>query len=30
VIGIARKGNAHELQRHGAHVVMNDLGELVD
>ena len=30
VIGIARKGNAEELQRHGAHVVVNDLGELVD
>jgi beta-phosphoglucomutase family hydrolase len=30
VIGIARKGNAEELQRHGAHLVVNDLGELVD
>ena len=30
VIGIARKGNAAELQHHGAHVVVNDLGELVD
>jgi beta-phosphoglucomutase family hydrolase len=30
VIGIARKGNAEELQHHGAHVVVNDLGELVD
>jgi beta-phosphoglucomutase family hydrolase len=30
VIGVARKGNAEELQRHGAHLVMNDLGELVD
>jgi len=30
VIGVARKGNAEELQRHGAHVVVNDLGELVE
>jgi HAD superfamily hydrolase (TIGR01509 family) len=30
VIGIARKGNAEELKHHGAHVVVNDLGELVD
>jgi HAD superfamily hydrolase (TIGR01509 family) len=30
MIGIARKGNADELQHHGAHVVVNDLGELVD
>jgi beta-phosphoglucomutase family hydrolase len=30
VIGIARKGNADELKRHGAHLVVNDLGELVD
>ena len=30
VIGIARKGNAEELQHHGAHVVVTDLGELVD
>ncbi len=30
VIGVARKGNAEELQRHGAHLVVNDLGELVD
>jgi len=30
VIGIARKGNAEELRRHGAHLVVNDLGELVD
>ena len=30
VIGVARKGNAEELRRHGAHLVMNDLGELVD
>jgi beta-phosphoglucomutase family hydrolase len=29
VIGVARKGNADELQRHGAHLVVNDLGELV-
>ena len=30
VIGVARKGNADELQRHGAHLVVEDLGELVD
>jgi beta-phosphoglucomutase family hydrolase len=30
VIGVARKGNAEELQRHGAHLVVNDLGELAD
>ena len=30
VIGVARKGNAAELLRNGAHVVVNDLGELVD
>ncbi len=30
VIGVARKGNAEELQRHGAHLVVSDLGELVD
>jgi beta-phosphoglucomutase family hydrolase len=30
VIGVARKGNAEELQHHGAHLVVNDLGELVD
>ena len=30
VIGVARKGNAEELKRHGAHLVINDLGELVD
>jgi beta-phosphoglucomutase family hydrolase len=29
VIGVARKGNADELQSHGAHLVVNDLGELV-
>jgi HAD superfamily hydrolase (TIGR01509 family) len=29
VIGVARKGNAEELQRHGAHIVVNDLSELV-
>ncbi len=28
VIGVARKGNAEELRRHGAHLVVNDLGEL--
>lgn len=30
VIGIARKGNAEELKRHGARVVVEDLGELLD
>jgi beta-phosphoglucomutase family hydrolase len=29
VIGVARKGNAEELRGHGAHLVVNDLGELV-
>jgi beta-phosphoglucomutase family hydrolase len=29
VIGVARKGNAEELRRHGANLVVNDLGELV-
>jgi HAD superfamily hydrolase (TIGR01509 family) len=29
VIGVARKGNAKKLQQHGAHIVVNDLGELV-
>jgi beta-phosphoglucomutase family hydrolase len=30
VIGVARTGNTEELRRHGAHLVVNDLGELVD
>lgn len=30
VIGVARKGNDDELRRHGAHLVVNDLGELAD
>jgi beta-phosphoglucomutase family hydrolase len=30
VIGVARKGNHDELRRHGAHLVVNDLGELSD
>jgi beta-phosphoglucomutase family hydrolase len=30
VIGVARKGNAEELRRHGAHLVVNDLAELID
>ena len=30
VIGVARKGNAEELQQHGAHIVVNDLGELAE
>ena len=30
VIGVARKGNAEELKRHGANLVVDDLGELVD
>ena len=29
VIGVARKGNADELRQRGAHLVVNDLGELV-
>lgn len=29
VIGVARKGNGPELQRHGAHLVVRDLSELV-
>ena len=28
VIGVARKGNAEELRQHGAHLVVNDLGDL--
>jgi len=30
VIGVARRGNAEELKRHGAHLVVEDLVELVD
>ena len=30
VIGIARKGNAEELKYHGAHLVVDDLAELLD
>ena len=30
VVGVARRGNAEELRRHGAHLVVNDLGELVN
>jgi beta-phosphoglucomutase family hydrolase len=30
VIGVARKGNAEELLRHGAHLVVSDLGELAE
>jgi beta-phosphoglucomutase family hydrolase len=30
VIGVARKANAEELRRHGAHLVVSDLAELVD
>src|SRR5215472_10540245 len=30
VIGVARKGNDEELRHHGAHLVVNDLKELVD
>jgi beta-phosphoglucomutase family hydrolase len=30
VIGVARKGNAEELQHHGAHLVVHDLGELIE
>ena len=29
VIGVARKGNSAELQKNGAHLVVNDLGDLV-
>ena len=29
VIGVARKGNAEELRHNGAHLVVNDLSELV-
>jgi len=29
VIGVARKGNVEELRDHGAHLVVNDLGELL-
>jgi beta-phosphoglucomutase family hydrolase len=29
VIGVARKGNGKELHQHGAHIVVNDLAELV-
>jgi beta-phosphoglucomutase family hydrolase len=29
VIGVARKGNAEELKAHGAHLVVNDLAELL-
>ena len=30
VIGVARRGNTEELRHNGAHLVVNDLGELVD
>jgi beta-phosphoglucomutase family hydrolase/RpiB/LacA/LacB family sugar-phosphate isomerase len=30
VIGLARNGNAEELRAHGAHVVVNDLAELLE
>jgi beta-phosphoglucomutase family hydrolase len=30
VIGVARKGNPEELKHHGAHLVVDDLDELVD
>jgi beta-phosphoglucomutase family hydrolase len=30
VIGVARKGNAEELLRHGAHMAIRDLGDLAD
>jgi beta-phosphoglucomutase family hydrolase len=30
VIGVARTGNAAELRQHGAHLVVHDLGDLVD
>ena len=30
VIGVARHGNAQELKRHGAHIVVADLAELLE
>jgi HAD superfamily hydrolase (TIGR01509 family) len=30
VVGVARRDNADELRRHGAHLVVNDLSELLD
>ena len=30
VIGVARKKNTDELKRHGAHLVVQDLAELLD
>jgi beta-phosphoglucomutase family hydrolase len=30
VIGVARKGNADELRRHGANLIVDDLGQLVN
>jgi HAD superfamily hydrolase (TIGR01509 family) len=30
VIGVARQGNTAELRHHGAHLIVNDLGDLVD
>ena len=30
VIGVARKGTTEELKQHGAHLVVSDLGELVN
>ncbi len=30
VIGVARKGNAEELRHHGAHLVVEDLAELIE
>ena len=30
VIGVARQGNVAELRQHGAHLVVHDLGDLVD
>ena len=29
VIGVGRKGNSEELRRPGAHLVVNDVGDLV-
>jgi len=29
VIGVARQGNTEKLRRHGAHLVVHDLGKLV-
>ncbi|MDH4195654.1 MAG: hypothetical protein OEV70_16090, partial [Nitrospirota bacterium] len=30
VIGVARKGDSDELRKHGADIIVKDLGELLD